>query len=62
MDREREEYVREVVDHRVFIEAKQRESGTAFTRGTLLTGVGDNFGNGLSNFFPQYTFPASEGL
>ncbi len=36
-----------------FIEARQRESGTEFKRGMVVSVLADNFGNGFSNFFPK---------
>jgi len=51
LDRKREDYVAQM--HTTsWIEARQRESGETFTRGAYLRSIGDNFGNGLSNFFP----------
>jgi hypothetical protein len=36
-----------------FIEARQRESGSRFSRGMVTSTLADNFGNGFSNFFPK---------
>ena len=37
----------------LFIEAREREAKEDFSRGTLIRGLADNFGNGFSNFFPM---------
>jgi hypothetical protein len=37
-----------------FIEARQRESLSEWSRGTLVSILADNFGNGFSNFFPLF--------
>jgi hypothetical protein len=47
-----EEYAAQMIGATVWIEARQRESGDTFARGTVVNGLADNFGNGLSNFFP----------
>ena len=52
LDEKREEYVRELVGNTLWLEARQRENGSSFSRGTIAQGVADNFGNGLSTFFP----------
>ena len=36
----------------LLIEARERETKEDFSRGTLVRGLADNFGNGFSNFFP----------
>ena len=38
----------------MFLEARQRESNDQFLRGTLVSGLASDFGNGLSNFFPPW--------
>ena len=38
----------------LFIEARARETIEGFSRGTLVRGLADNFGNGFSNFFPLW--------
>ncbi len=47
-----EEYAGQMIGATPWLEARQRESGDAFARGTIVGGLADNFGNGLSNFFP----------
>jgi predicted helicase len=36
-----------------FFEARQKESGSAYGRGMVVSILADNFGNGFSNFFPK---------
>ena len=38
----------------MLIEAREREAKEEFSRGTLIRGLADNFGNGFSNFFPMW--------
>ena len=42
------------------MEARQKESGEEFSRGTLCRHLSDNFGNGVSTFFPAWLL--SEGI
>ena len=37
----------------LFIEARERDIKEDFSRGTLVRGLADNFGNGFSSFFPM---------
>ena len=37
----------------LFIEARERDTKEDFSRGTLVRGLADNFGNGFSSFFPM---------
>ena len=37
----------------LFIEARERDTKEAFSRGTLVRTLADNFGNGFSSFFPM---------
>ena len=37
----------------LFIEARERDTKEAFSRGTLVRNLADNFGNGFSSFFPM---------
>jgi predicted helicase len=52
LDRKRSEYVPHVVAENLWIEAKQKQTMDAFDRGYVVSSLADNFGNGLSNFFP----------
>ena len=38
----------------LWIEAREKEAQEGYSRGTLLRYIGDNFGNGFSNFFPAW--------
>lgn len=53
-DRAREEFWPHVTQGNYFIEARERQPKEAFDRGTIVRSLADNFGNGLSNFFPLY--------
>jgi hypothetical protein len=54
LDEKRTDYVPHVVPENVWIEARQKQPMEAFDRGYLLKTLADNFGNGLSNFFPLF--------
>lgn len=53
LDRERSEYVPHVVAQNLWIEARQRQPKETFDRGYVTPYLADNFGNGLSSFFPK---------
>ena len=46
------EYRPQTFEGNLLIEAREREAKEDFSRGTLIRGLADNFGNGFSNFFP----------
>ena len=52
LDRPRPEYVSHLVANNLWIEARQKQTMDAFDRGYVVRSLADNFGNGLSNFFP----------
>jgi hypothetical protein len=52
LDRGRPEYVPHVFPENPWIEARQKQPMDAFDRGYVTRSLADNFGNGLSNFFP----------
>ncbi len=52
LDEKRSEFERHVLPGAVLIEAREKEVGDTFARGTVVGGLADNFGNGLSTFFP----------
>jgi hypothetical protein len=52
LDEKRSEYVPHVVPGNFWIEARQKQPMDAFDRGYVTGSLADNFGNGLSNFFP----------
>ncbi len=54
LDRPRPDFKQHVFDGNLWLEARQRESREDFARGTLCRHLADNFGNGLSSFFPAY--------
>ena len=54
LDEKRAEYYPHVVDGNVWIEARQRQPMESFDRGYFVHVLADNFGNGLSSFFPLY--------
>ncbi len=49
-------YPRQVFEGNKFIEARERETKEDFSRGTLVRGLADNFGNGFSSFFPMWLY------
>ncbi|MGC2105686.1 MAG: type ISP restriction/modification enzyme, partial [Candidatus Acidiferrum sp.] len=53
LGRKSPDFFRQVFDENVFIEARQREAITEFSRGMVVAGLADNFGNGFSSFFPR---------
>lgn len=54
LDRKRSEYVPHVFEGNMWLEARQRQPMEAFDRGYVVSVLADNFGNGLSSFFPLY--------
>ena len=54
LDRPRPEYKPHVFEGNLWIEARKRESQSEYARGTITRHLADNFGNGLSSFFPLY--------
>ena len=54
LDEKRSEYFPQVFEGNIWIEARQRQPMERFDRGYVLRAMADNFGNGLSNFFPLY--------
>jgi hypothetical protein len=53
LGRKSPDFLPQVFPQNAFVEARQRESVTDFSRGTVVTRLADNFGNGFSNFFPK---------
>ena len=60
IDRPRPDYKRHVFDGNQWLEARQKEAREDFSRGTWCRHLSDNFGNGLSSFFP--TWLCDDGL
>ncbi len=54
LDEKRTEYRPHVFPDNVWIEAREREPQPEYQRGTLTRLMADNFGNGLSSWFPLY--------
>ena len=54
LDRSRADYKPHVFEGNVWLEAREREAKEDFSRGTLVRHLADNFGNGLSSFFPMW--------
>jgi hypothetical protein len=60
LDEKRAEYYPHVCDGNVWIEARQKQPMESFDRGYFVHVLADNFGNGLSSFFPLYLSTAIE--
>ena len=54
LDRPRPEYKQHTFGGNMWLEARQKESREDFSRGTLVHHLSDNFGNGLSTFYPAW--------
>ena len=54
LDRPRPDYQPHVFEGNLWIEARAREAKEDFSRGTLVRFLADNFGNGLSSYFPVW--------
>ena len=54
LDRPRPDYKQHVFDGNLWLEARQKEPREDFSRGTVCRSLADNFGNGLSSFFPLW--------
>jgi hypothetical protein len=59
LDEKRSEYIRQVIDTRIWFEIRQREASDTFCRGTISRSLSDQFGNGMSHFVPNKIFPES---
>ncbi len=46
--------MRHVFNGNLWIEARQKQTMERFDRGYVIRVLGDNFGNGLSSFFPLF--------
>ena len=60
LDRPRPDYKGHVFADNIWLEARQKEAKEDFSRGTFCRHLADNFGNGLSSFFPAWL--RDEGL
>ena len=54
LDEKRAAYRPHVFEGNLWIEAREREAKEDFSRGTLVRFLADNFGNGLSSYFPAW--------
>ena len=54
LDRPRSDYRPHVFTGNLWIEAREREPQPTYQRGTVVRAMADNFGNGLSGWFPLY--------
>ncbi len=61
LDRPRSEYQPHVFAGNLWLESREREAKDDFSRGTLTQHLADNFGNGLSSFFPIFLSEDSLG-
>ena len=52
LDRPRPDYKRHAFEGNLWIEARERDAREDYSRGTPVRHLADNFGNGLSSFFP----------
>ena len=57
LDEKRGEYFSHIFPQNLWLEARQRQPMNQFDRGFITRILGDNFGNGLSSFFPLYFNP-----
>ena len=62
LDEKRTEYAGQLVAGTMWLEGRQRESGDTFARGAIVDGLADNFGNGLSSFFPAIVIESAGTL
>ena len=54
LDEKRADYKPQVFAGNLWLEARRREAREDFSRGTFSRSLADNFGNGLSTFFPAW--------
>ena len=54
LDRPRADYRSHVFEGNSWLEARERQAKEDFSRGTLVHDLADNFGNGLSSWFPSW--------
>ena len=54
LDEKRAGYRRQIFDGNLWIEARERDAREDYSRGTPVRHLADNFGNGLSSFFPAW--------
>ena len=54
LDEKRADYRPHAFEGNLWLEAREREAKEEFSRGTLVVDLADNFGNGLSSWFPSW--------
>ena len=54
LDEKRADYRTHVFKGNRWLEAREREAKEEFSRGTVVTAIADNFGNGLSSWYPAW--------
>ena len=54
LDEKRADYKPHVFDGNLWLETREKEARPHFSRGTFCRHLSDNFGNGLSSFFPAW--------
>ena len=54
LDEKRADYWPHVFEGNLWLEAREREAKEDFSRGTLVSALADNFGNGLSSWYPAW--------
>ena len=54
LDRPRPDYQPQVFGGNLWLESREREAKDDFSRGTVTRHLADNFGNGLSSYFPAW--------
>ncbi len=54
LDEKRANYMPHVFEGNMWLEAREREAREDFSRGTLVSALADNFGNGLSSWCPAW--------
>ena len=54
LDRPRPDYIPHVFEGNLWLEVREHEAKEDFSRGTLTRHLADNFGSGLSNYFPVW--------
>ena len=62
LDEKRSDYFPQVFEGNLWIEARQKQPMLKFDRGYFVKDLSDNFGNGLSSFFPLYLAKSKEIL
>ena len=62
LDEKRTEYQPHVFEGNLWLESREREAKDDFSRGIVTSHLADNFGNGLSSFFPAWLSEDTLGI